>query len=180
MCSWWDIICSNLVSGLCTSNCFWSDISWRFGLFSLLSFRFDCYQSTKYRQPATSWYILHPACKADELTKFDTDKLHLYEIKYQNSNQFTISAHNTRSRKDQNHHFQVCWRGPGLGPPLTARLSSLNSGETTTLGVESTICWQAARGWSYPCWLQHLEGVHPSPSAASQGRHADLRQNPHW
>jgi hypothetical protein len=27
----------------------------------------------------------------------------------------------------------------------------LNNGKTATLEVESIVCWQAARGWSYPC-----------------------------
>jgi hypothetical protein len=35
--------------------------------------------------------------------------------------------------------------------PFDGKISSLNNGETATPEVESTICWQAARGWSYPC-----------------------------
>jgi hypothetical protein len=64
--------------------------------------------------------------------------------------------------------------------PFDGKIILLKQNQTTTLEVKSTVCRQAARGLSYPCWLQHLEGVHPSPGAASQGRHANLRQDPHW
>ena len=37
--------------------------------------------------------------------------------------------------------------------------------------------WQAAGGRPHPVRLQHPEGEHPAPGAASAGRHADLRED---
>merc|ERR1711955_173256 len=39
--------------------------------------------------------------------------------------------------------------------------------------------WQAARGRKDPVRLQHPEGVHPPSRSPSQGRYADLREDPH-
>merc|ERR1712047_104744 len=46
--------------------------------------------------------------------------------------------------------------------------------------AEVDLRWQAARGRKDPLRLQHPEGVHPPPCPPSQGRYADLRQDPHW
>merc|ERR1712004_830880 len=46
--------------------------------------------------------------------------------------------------------------------------------------AEVDLCWKAARGRQDPLRLQHPEGVHPPPCPPSQGRYADLRQDPHW
>merc|ERR1712004_777230 len=46
--------------------------------------------------------------------------------------------------------------------------------------AEVDLRWQAAGGRKDPLRLQHPEGVHPSPCPSSQGRYADLRQDPHW
>merc|ERR1739848_598265 len=45
--------------------------------------------------------------------------------------------------------------------------------------AEVDLRWQAARGRKNSLRLQHPEGEHPPPCAQTQGRHADLRQDPH-
>merc|ERR1711870_43395 len=46
--------------------------------------------------------------------------------------------------------------------------------------AEVDLRWQAARGRKDPLRLQHPEGVHSPPCPPSQGRYADLRQDPDW
>merc|ERR1711936_64589 len=45
--------------------------------------------------------------------------------------------------------------------------------------AEIDLRWQAARGRKNSLRLQHPEGEHPPSCAQTQGRHADLRQDPH-
>jgi hypothetical protein len=35
--------------------------------------------------------------------------------------------------------------------PFDGKIVPLNNSKTITLEVESTVYWQVARGWSYPC-----------------------------
>ncbi len=43
--------------------------------------------------------------------------------------------------------------------------------------AEVDLCRQAARRWPHTVWLQHPERVHLASGVASQGRHANLRQD---
>merc|ERR1712018_744101 len=45
--------------------------------------------------------------------------------------------------------------------------------------AEVDLRWQAAGGRKDPVRLQHPEGVHPPSRSPSQGRYADLREDPH-
>merc|ERR1712004_818698 len=65
------------------------------------------------------------------------------------------------------HHRERQGQNPGQGghPPGPA---------------EVDLRWQAAGGRKDPLRLQHPEGVHSPPCPPSQGRYADLRQDPHW
>merc|ERR1712232_1449833 len=45
--------------------------------------------------------------------------------------------------------------------------------------AEVDLRWQAAGGRKNPLRLQHPEGEHPPSCAQTEGRHADLRQDPH-
>merc|ERR1712149_58895 len=45
--------------------------------------------------------------------------------------------------------------------------------------AEVDLRWQAAGGRKNPLRLQHPEGVHPPSCSPSQGRYADLREDPH-
>merc|ERR1712119_255532 len=64
------------------------------------------------------------------------------------------------------HHREREGQDPGQGghPPGPA---------------EVDLRWQTARRRKDPLRLQHPEGVHPSSRSPSQGRHADLREDPH-
>merc|ERR1712107_127362 len=70
-------------------------------------------------------------------------------------------------RLSPRHHRERQGQDPGQGghPPGPA---------------EVDLRWQAAGGRKDPLRLQHPEGVHPPPCPPSQGRYADLRQDPHW
>merc|ERR1711936_1064885 len=45
--------------------------------------------------------------------------------------------------------------------------------------AEVDLRWKAARGWKDSLRLQHPEGVHSPSCPQTQGRYADLRQDPH-
>merc|ERR1712211_7021 len=79
---------------------------------------------------------------------------------------------------------------PSLARPSPLRLSPLTPSRTSRprsrtrraspRPAEVDLRWQAARGRKDPLRLQHPEGVHSPPCPPSQGRYADLRQDPHW
>ena len=45
--------------------------------------------------------------------------------------------------------------------------------------AEVDLRWKAARGWKDTVRLQHPEGVYPPLGPQTEGRYADLRQDPH-
>merc|ERR1719153_624791 len=67
-------------------------------------------------------------------------------------------------------------------PPTPSRTSRPRSGQGghPPGPAEVDLRWQAARGRKDPLRLQHPEGVHSPPCPPSQGRYADLRQDPDW
>merc|ERR1712061_315956 len=85
--------------------------------------------------------------------------------------------HHADLRQDphrENHHS----RGGAVRLHRERQGKDSGQGRNPARPAEADLCQQTAGGWSHSLRLQHPEGEHPPPGAPTEGRHADLRQDP--